>query len=284
MKFLRFLKNPKVLLAISIFVLLSEISYSFLVPNPKRVLGNKTETVAQVESPSPKPTQSPAASPSASPAPKLSKSTYTIAVFGDSMVDTMGEKLDYLQKALSAKYPTTTFKLYNYGIGAQNIEQGLARWDQPFSYQTRNYPLITGINADVIILGSFAYNPFPPHDRNRHYLNLRELVKRANSQTASVYLLAEIAPLKTGFGNGPGGINWSTDLANTQSAHIVEQLENVINVSSSDNVKLINAYKQSQVDGKFGNPTYVSTHDGIHPSLEGHVLMANLITRTISLK
>lgn len=269
-------------MAISIFVLFLEISYSFLGPNPKRVLGNKTETetVAQVASPSPKPTPTPSASPSA----KLSKSTYTIALFGDSMIDTMGENLDYLQKALTAKYSTITFKLYNYGIGAQNIEQGLARWDQPFSYQTRNYPPITGINANVIVLGSFAYNPFPSHDRNRHYLDLKELVKRANAQTPNVYLLTEIAPLKVGFGNGPGGINWPADLASTQSQHIVEQLENVINVSNSDNVKLINAFNLSSIDGRFGNPAYVSTHDGIHPSLQGHVLMANLIVRTIKLK
>lgn len=269
-------------MAISILVLLSEISYSFLVPNPKRVLGHKTqtETPVQVASPNPKASENPTASPS----PKLAKSTYTIALFGDSMIDTMGENLENLQKALSAKYLSTNFTLYNYGIGSQNIEQGLARWDQPFSNQTRNYPPITTINADIIVLGSFAYNPFPSHDRNRHYLDLKELVKRANSQTPNVYLLVETAPLKVGFGNGPGGINWPADLASAQSQHIVEQLENAINVSNSDNVNLIDTYHKSLIDGKFANPIYVSTHDGIHPSVQGHVLMANLIARTIKLK
>ena len=37
----------------------------------------------------------------------LRKSLYTIAIFGDSMVDTMGENLEYLQKILSHKYPNT---------------------------------------------------------------------------------------------------------------------------------------------------------------------------------
>jgi len=76
------------------------------------------------------------------------------------MIDTMGENLDYMQKSLGAKYPGTTFKLYNYGIGSQNIEQGLARLNSSFSYQTRNYPPLSKISADVLILGSFAYNPF----------------------------------------------------------------------------------------------------------------------------
>ena len=97
------------------------------------------------QSSSPKPTSSP------SPAPKLSKSTYTIALFGDSMIDTMGENLDYLDKALKAKYPQTNFQLYNYGIGSQNVEEGLARFENNFSYQSRNYPPIGQIKPDVII-------------------------------------------------------------------------------------------------------------------------------------
>ena len=95
------------------------------------------------------------------------------------MVDTMGENMEYLGESLQTVYPQTKFNLYNYGIGGQNVKQGLDRFNQPFSYQTRNYPPIIGINADIIIVASFAYNPFSPHNRDQHWLTLTELVNQA---------------------------------------------------------------------------------------------------------
>ena len=279
-------KNPKfILLVISLFTI-ALVAHSYLFSDQK-VLGKKTQEVAIIStlgSSQPQSTPQSLTSPSPTPSPQPSKTTYTIALFGDSMIDTMGENLDYLNKSLSAKYPETTFKFYNFGIGSQNVEQGLARWDEEFHYQNRNYSPISKIKPDIIILGSFSYNPFPPHDKNRHYIKLKELVIKAKLQTSNVYLLAEIAPTKVGFGKGPGGVNWPQDLANKQAQNIVEQLENAINISKSENITLINAYKESLTEGKFGNPVYVSNHDGIHPSVEGHVLMANLIAKTIKLK
>lgn len=282
---LQILKNPKFILLFTGLFTITLVAYSYLFSDQK-VLGKKTQ---ESNASAPAAYQSPYMSPNAklsspTPSPQPSKTTYTIALYGDSMIDTMGESLDYLSKSLSFKYPKTAFKFYNLGIGSQNVEQGLTRWDEEFHYQNRNFPPIAQIRPDVIILGSFAYNPFPPHDRNRHYLKLKELVSYAKLLTQNVYILSEIAPLKEGFGKGPGGINWPQDLANKQAQNIVEQLENAINISKSENITLINAYKESLMEGKFGNPVYVSGHDGIHPSVEGHVLMANLIAKTISLK
>ncbi|OGD97374.1 hypothetical protein A3A49_00990 [Candidatus Curtissbacteria bacterium RIFCSPLOWO2_01_FULL_38_11b] len=284
--FPRIIKNPKFILFITILCTISLAAYSYLLSD-QNILGKKTQESKIVSTSNSNQSQSqpqPAISPSPTPSPKLSKTTYTIALYGDSMIDTMGENLDYLSKSLGALYPKTTFKFYNYGIGSQNIEQGLARWDKEFQYQNRHYDPIDQIKPDVIVLGSFAYNPFPAHDKNRHYIKLKELVSKAKLYTANVYLLAEIAPLNNGFGRGPGGINWPEDLAAKQTNNIVEQLENPITVSKSDNVTLINAYKESLMIGKFGNPVYISSNDGIHPSVEGHVLMANLIAKTIKLK
>ena len=279
--FSKVIKNPKIILILSISFFLSLVIYSFFFQNQK-ILGKNTQQAESSpktqlsQSSSPKPTSSP------SPAPKLSKSTYTIALFGDSMIDTMGENLDYLDKALKAKYPQTNFQLYNYGIGSQNIEEGLSRFENNFSYQNRNYPPIGQIKPDVIILGSFSYNVFPEHDKTRHYQKLSELVTRAKQITPNVYLLVEIAPLKTDFGKGEGGVNWPKDISYNHALKIIEQLENAISLASQ--VGIIDAYKLSRNDGRFGNPVYVSGHDGIHPSTEGHVLMANLISRTIKLK
>lgn len=234
-------------------------------PIPKAIL---------VPTPSPDPTRSP---------PQPSKSTYTITLIGDSMVDTMGENLDYLEQNLKSRYPKTQFKLYNYGIGGQNVAQGLARFNQSFSNGTRNYPPLSQLKADIIIVGSFAYNPFSPHNRDQHWLTLSQLINLARQASTQIYLLSEIAPLKTGFGQGPGGINWPENLASQQAANIIEQLENAVALSQSKGIPLINAFAHSQNDGKFGQRIYVSSHDNIHPSEEGHRLMAELIARTIKL-
>lgn len=253
-----------------------------------QVLSAKTQTLS---TPKPSPSTTPTlytdkggAKPSTSPLPTLSKASYIIAVFGDSFVDTMGENMDYLDAALKAKYPKTIFKLYNYGIGSQNIKEGLARFDSPLPYKGRNFPPITNIKSDIIVLGSFAYNPFSPHDRNQHYLDLIELANRAKKTGAAVYQLAEIAPLKSGFGKGPHGVNWPPADANSQAAKIVEQLEDAVNSAKTANIPLINAFYPSQTDGKYGDPSYVNSDDGIHPSVEGHTFMADLIVKSLSLK
>ncbi len=281
---LKVIKNPKIILFLSILFFLSLVFYSFFHENPK-VLGKKVNenpkisNVASNSQPSP-PEQTP--SPSPSPSPKLSKSTYTVALFGDSMIDTMGENLDYLNFALHAKYPTANFKLFNYGIGSQNIEEGLARFENSFSYQTRSYPPISQVKADVIILGSFSYNPFPVHDKTRHFQKLNELVQKAKQITPNVYLLVEIAPKKTGFGKGKGGVNWPEDVSFNHALKIIDQLENALSLASQ--VSVINAYRASLLDSKFGNPVFVNDYDGIHPSQEGHILMANIISQSLKLK
>lgn len=233
-------------------------------------------SISQVPSISSKSTSAPTFTPTPSPV-VLSKSSYSIAIFGDSMVDTMGENLEYLQKILSSKYPNTAFKLYNYGIGGQNIEQGLARFESSFTNRERNFPPIPALNPDILIIGSFAYNPFSTHDRNKHYLLLRELLAKAKQMPSDIYLLAEIAPLKNGFGVGKNGVNMPADVAYEQALHIIEQLDDAENLSAAENTPLINAYYVSKIDGKFGDPYYVNGDDGIHPSVAGHALTAQLI-------
>lgn len=245
------------------------------------------EKVIVVSSPptstsSPIVTASPSAKVAVKEALKLPKPTYSIALIGDSMVETMGENTDYLQKSLSAKYPTTQFKLYNYGIGGQNIEQGLNRFSLPFNYKTRNYPPLPEIHPDILIVGSFSYNPFADHDRTKHSRLLREMINQARGASGRVYLIAEIAPLKTGFGKGVGGINWLEDKAATQALHIIEQLDNAVTLAKTENVPLINAFQSSKTEGNYGNPAYVAPHDGIHPSIAGHVFMANLIAALLA--
>ena len=199
------------------------------------------------------------------------------------MVDTMGENLDYLQETLSNKYPQTKFKLYNYGVGGQNVEQGLARFEIPFTNRERRYTALPALNPDILIIGSFAYNPFSTHDRNKHYTLLKELISKAKNLSSQVYIMAEIAPLKTGFGKGKNGVNMLEKTAYEHALHIIEQLDNAVNLSVSEKVPLINAYYESRIGEEFGDPYYVNPDDGIHPSVAGHSLTAETIVLKIKL-
>ncbi len=255
-------------------------------PASQSVLGTQNK-------PSPTPTVDSTVTPSPTPTPGIeqildtpSKNIYRIAIIGDSMVDTMGEVLEYLEHDLKKKYPNTRFLLYNYGIGAQNASDGLARFSSRLDHQDRHYLPLTEIEADVIIVGSFAYNPFSPHDRDRHWLTLTAIVQAAQRTNASIYMLAEIAPLREDFGRGPRGVNWEAPTAVEHSGRIIEQLENAIGLSKSLKVPIIDAFTPSLEDNspqKEGRAEYVNTDDGIHPSVRGHEFISDIISSQILL-
>jgi hypothetical protein len=224
--------------------------------------------------------------PSTTPSIIPKKQTYKIAVYGDSMVETLGPTCEFIQKDLKAMYPDVEFLLYNYGIGAQNVEAGLNRFEQPFKEDIRNYPAIPELKPDILIIGSFAYNPFSPYDRNQHWIDLTQLVQKAKKVTPNVYMLAEQAPLRATFGDGPSGVNWDTNTSIEHSNKIIEQLENAVGLSKTLNVPLIDVYTPSLVKSKYGkegNKDYVSAMDGIHYSVEGNEFTADITAKKLVL-
>lgn len=218
------------------------------------------------------------------PIPALKKNHYSVAVFGDSMEDTMGSNLDYLAVALRKKYPGISFSFYNYGIGSQNVKTGLDRLCQNFSYKDRNYQSLCDLKPDVIIIGSFAYNPFSPYNREEHWLTLAALIKEAKKIVDNVYLIAEISPNKRTFGVGPFGINWNHDLAYQHAQHIEEQLQNAVGLGKTLGIPLINIYALSKnlLTGE-GRNELINASDGIHASIKGQEFTANLIASVIKL-
>lgn len=255
-----------------------------VVQTPPRI--GFTELIAQAETAKQVLSAQTEATPTPTSIPTPSKKSYTIAIIGDSMAETMGDSIDYLQTSIKKKYPTTGFAMYNYGIGSENIEEGLARFDKPFDHGNRHYVSLTGLKPDILIIGSYAYNPLVPFDKNKHYRDLIELGTRAKqvSPNTKVYLLAEIAPLAKGFGTGPGGVNWPADLANSQAEKIVEQMQNVFVAARDLDLPLIDVYNASLVSGsEYGQEQYVGTHDHIHPSVLGQIFTADIITETLRL-
>lgn len=215
--------------------------------------------------------------------PRLLKKNYVIAVIGDSMVDTMGTKLPYLTHTLKVRYPKVNITFYNYGIGAENIETGLRRFDDSFAYQDRRYPSISELNPDLIIVGSWAYNPFSNHDSTKHEEMLAMIIHKSKKITTNVYVLKEIGPLENKFGKGQVSLGWGEEGTVNHVVKIRELLANVDKVSYKERVSMIDVYSISQkVDSKLTQETYISEYDGIHPSSIGHYLTAEIIANTIT--
>lgn len=210
---------------------------------------------------------------------KYRKNQYSIVIYGDSMVDTMGERLEYLEGSLKKLYPQINFQLYNFGIGSENVEMGMNRWNNDFNYQDRHYQAVSQIKPDIIVLGSFSYNPFFPYDLNRHWLGLSRLIYLAQSTTSRVYLLAEISPLRKSFGSGPNGVNWDQNASILHSGKIIEQLESTIKLGKVLKIPVIDVYEKSG-----GSSLYVNPSDGIHPSVLGQQFTADLIALMIQLE
>lgn len=218
------------------------------------------------------------------PVKTLSKKSYKIALYGDSMLDTMAEHIETLYKAFEMKYPEVEFVIYNYGVGGETVEKGHLRIDSPLNNRERVYPPISEVHPDVSILGSFAYNPFNPHDPSKHKLLLTELAKKLTEKSDQVYLLMEIAPLGEDFGEGPKGVEMTASLAKEHSLRIIELMKNAGIVAEELNLVLIDALTPSQSNYPFGSYTYTTDSDGIHPSASGHAFTAKLIVDKIDLR
>ena len=213
----------------------------------------------------------------------VTSSKVTVAIFGDSMVDTMGTGLPYLKSVLSQYYPQVQFNLLNYGIGAQNIESGLSRFGETHSYQDRNYPAITSSGANIIIIESFAYNPPAGGEAglDTQWQTLSQMVNKAAAAGAKVMILATIAPSRTQFGQGPGGISWTRDEAWQQAELINKYLANAVRLSNTLKVPVVDAYHVSLLSDGEGNPVFINSNDHIHPSVAGHQFVAGLIAQKI---
>ena len=212
------------------------------------------------------------------------KRTYSIAFIGDSLIDTMQTSFPYLTESLHNRFPDVDFKLYNYGIGAENVETGLARFDQKLMYKDRIYPPLSTISADIIIIGSWAYNPFSPNDPQKHKRLLTEIVRKAQTTGAHIYLLEELAPLGADFAKGVGGVSFSKEEAIKQSERIIEQLQNAKDIAKSLNIPFIDVYDKTKLPAsEFGQAKYTNQTDGIHPSPLGHRLTADIVTQTVQL-
>jgi hypothetical protein len=215
----------------------------------------------------------------------LQKESFVIALTGDSMVETMGTDSTFLKQALEKKYPDAHFFIYNYAKGARNVSENLKDFHEPFNYKDRHYESIDELKPDIIIVGSSAYNLFDPHDVNKHWLEYTRLLQEALKVSPHVYMLAEPAPIGSGFGLGADGVMWEPNQAWIHTGHIIEQLKNVSGLSQTLQLPLIDAYTPSLDEGgQRGKRELINTGDNIHLSDKGHEFVADLIVKTVDME
>ncbi len=258
--------------------------------------GNQSLEIQSQSSSTPTPTPTPLVpivikvtpqpTPLPTPAPREARmSNVTIAILGDSMVDTLGKDLPELRSKLEATYPKTSFTLYNYGVGASNIEYGIKRITQDYEYLGVNIPSLASRKPDIVIIESFGYNPFPQDDGalERHWLALAHAVDtvRASVPEARVMIAATVAPNATVFGDGAPAVSFGNRDKEECVATIKKYIENAIKFARSQRLPLADAYTPSLlVDGN-GNLAYIDAGDHIHPSPAGRKLFADVVVQTM---
>lgn len=207
------------------------------------------------------------------------KSTYTIALLGDSMTDTLGEKLPHLRTLLTSAYPKTNFVLLNYGQGGTSIEDGLFRLKNPTRYLNRDYPPLLHLNPDIIVIESFAYNHWGAelNDLNRQWLTAVKLVDsiKEYSPATKIILAATLSPNPLIFGDGV--LNWPKDLKWNSAITTKAYLQNFINFANSAYLPLADAYHPSLNSENQGNPVFINSSDNLHPSDAGKQLFSQKI-------
>ena len=210
--------------------------------------------------------------------------TYTIALLGDSMIDVMQTDLPQLASALKKYYPQAQFKLLNYGVGATNIEYGLARLTQNYTYLGKDFPSLLSQNPDIVVVESFAYNHWGGDQKslNRQWLALGAITDTIKNQSqAKIVLAATIGPDENTLCDGIEGIYLFPEQKRETAQVIRAYLQNIINFANSQGYPLADAYHPSLDKQGNGQPVYINVGDHLHPSGPGGELLAGEIAEAI---
>ena len=208
----------------------------------------------------------------------------TIALLGDSMIDTLAD-FSYFKKSLTNLYPQYHFNILNYGLGASNIEYGLYRLENDYRYQDTFYPSLVSQLPDIVVIESFAYNNFGNSQTgfDKHWLALGAIITKIRYllPQAKIVLATTIAPNSAIFANNAPGINYSALEKIQQTKTIDLYLQNTINFAKSQKIPLSDSYTPSLVNGD-GNPFFINKTDNIHPSVLGAQFFFDTILETFN--
>ncbi len=248
-----------------------QITDSVPPPTPQ-VLG---ETIVATPTPTPTP-----------PPLVTKKKSYTIAVLGDSMVDTLGPGVPHLKTKLSSLYPATTFTILNYGVGGTNIDYGIERITSGYTYLGNSIPSLTSTHPDLVVLESFGYNPFPDANGgvDRHWIALSKAIDtlRASIPGVKIVIGVTIAPNSKTFGDGAAGLAFSLQDKSERTTIIKEYLASTAKFAQSQHLPLADAYHASLDGNGDGILSYINGGDHIHYSDAGRALFAQKVAGAIA--
>lgn len=248
------------------------ISSSYL---PQNILLAETEV-----SPTSAPTPIAAPSP-ASITHGTRKSHMTVALLGDSMIDTLEPGVPDLQRKLTSYYPQTAFTILNYGLGSTNIDDGIKRITNDFVRNGVKIPSLVSRFPDLVIVESFAYNHYPMNESalTRHWLSMAAIVDRIKDHLpeAKILLASTITPNAKTFGDGAPGISYTDIEKHEQVVAIKAFLDNTVRFARSEDIPLANAYNPSTMRDGNGNGLYISPVDHIHYSTKGRLFFVDTL-------
>lgn len=215
------------------------------------------------------------------------KRAMTITLLGDSMIDTLGPVGSGLSTRLNAVYPNATFTIINHGVGAENIDSGLRRLTNGYSYLGLGRNSVVSEKPDLIVIESFGYNPYPLPDINdaltKHWLQLAAIIDTIHQQLpeTKIMIAATIAPNWDVFGDGAPFINFSPEGKRTKVEEIKKYIENTIAFAKSQGIPLADAYHPSLDGSGNGKLVYINGGDHIHYSDAGRSFFSQTIANTI---
>lgn len=254
------------------------------VPEFPMILGEATDFATPPTTPTP--TALPTPNPTGTYHSTQQRS-YTISLLGDSMMDTLGPVGGGLAKKLNTTYPNATFTVINHGVGAENIDSGLRRLTNGYSYLGLGRNAVLSEKPDIIVIESFGYNPYPLPDLQdaltKHWLKLAEIVDviRRELPETRIVIAVTIAPNWDVFGDGAPGLSFDPEGKRMKVEEIKKYLESTIAFAKSQGLPLANAFTTSVDANGNGKLSYINPGDHIHYSDAGRSLMAQKIADAI---
>jgi hypothetical protein len=267
---------------------ISPLSDTIAIPGPS--IPQPARSFSALQTPSPTPTPTPKPPPTLIPTPTIQtyrarKPHYTIALLGDSMTDTLGPNIPHLQTKLTVLFPATTFTLLNYGVGGTNIDYGIERLINSYTYLGKTIPSLISQNPDVVVVESFGYNPYP-YDSGaleKHWLQMATVVDSLKKSLPGVKIIiaATIAPNSQVFGDGAPGIAFALQDKIERTTVIKQYLDSTVKFARSQQLPLADAYHPSLDARGDGKLIYINGGDHIHYSDAGRAFFAQKIADAI---
>ena len=254
-----------------------QLTTSVVPPQPEgQVLGAVVEEPAQV---------TPLQGVTLQAAPATKKNHYTIALLGDSMVDTLGPDFPALKDKLRALSPATSFTILNFGVGGTNIDYGLERVTNSYTYLSNPVPSVVSQRPDIVVVESFGYNPYSFDEGaiDKHWLAMAKVVDilKANIPGVKIVIAATIAPDAATFGDGAPGVAFAAQDKWERVDVIKKYLDNAVKFAASQKLPLADAFHPSLDGDGNGKDVYINAGDHIHYSDAGRALVAQKIADTI---